>query len=341
MIQIKKIFITALILFAAFGAHAQKPKVWIYTDMSDKTIPGKNHMGTINDPDDHSAMAGYLLMANMFETVGIVVSSTNRAAHKNTPNQGDWANSYWKPAYEKSVVNLNANIGGYPETIDFMQSCIKETAEMFDPNKTYESLENYSTVKALVDAAENQDDIINVLCWGSVTESAMFVKHCMSTGKADVLGKIRFIAHWTSSPQHMGTIEHPETVPNCAEDADACAYLKLMALNGNITYYECGAIGQFGIVSGSPKGDGYYRKFKVSELGKLFAEGKYRYGCPDHSDAATYWALLGNWGVSLNDITSNGTNFLDVEKANEDKFEDWSERIHEEILRRARAASSN
>lgn len=27
-----------------------KPKVWIYTDMSDKSIPGKNHMGTVNDP---------------------------------------------------------------------------------------------------------------------------------------------------------------------------------------------------------------------------------------------------------------------------------------------------
>jgi hypothetical protein len=37
--------------------------------MSDKSIPGKNHMGTVNDPDDISAMAGYLLMSNEFETL--------------------------------------------------------------------------------------------------------------------------------------------------------------------------------------------------------------------------------------------------------------------------------
>ena len=38
-------------------APPSKPKVWIYTDMTDKALPGINHMGTINDPDDISAMA--------------------------------------------------------------------------------------------------------------------------------------------------------------------------------------------------------------------------------------------------------------------------------------------
>ena len=55
-----------------------KPQVFIYTDMSDKNIPGNNKEGTVNDPDDISAMAGYLLMANMFYTKGIVVASTHR-----------------------------------------------------------------------------------------------------------------------------------------------------------------------------------------------------------------------------------------------------------------------
>ena len=53
-----------------------KPVVWIYTDMSDKTIPGPNKEGTVNDPDDISAMAGYLLLADCFDTRGIVVAST-------------------------------------------------------------------------------------------------------------------------------------------------------------------------------------------------------------------------------------------------------------------------
>ena len=331
--------IAVILLLLALKVPAQKPKVWIFTDMTDKTLPGNNHMGTINDPDDHSAMAGYLLMANMFDTRGIVVGSTNRPAHKTTPNQGDWANVYWKGIYEKEVKNLNETIGGYPKTIDFMESCIKETAEKFNPDSTYKSLENYASVKALLDAAASQSDIMNVLCWGTLTEPAIFAKHCLTNNRSDVLERVRFVAHWTSSSYHMGSVEHPETVPNCAEDAEACAYLKQLALNGAIRYYECGAIGQFGIVSGSPKGDDYYESFKVSALGKRFVEGKYRYGCPDHSDAATYWVLLQNWGVSFNDINSNGTNYPEVEKANEEKFKFWSERIHNELLRRAQAAS--
>lgn len=54
--------------------------------MSDPLLEGNNHMGTINDPDDISAMAGYLLMANNFDTRGIVVASTHREAHAKTAN---------------------------------------------------------------------------------------------------------------------------------------------------------------------------------------------------------------------------------------------------------------
>lgn len=113
-----------------------------------------------------------------------------------------------------------------------------------------------------------------------------------------------------------------------------------MALNGHIQYVECGAIGQAGIVSGSPKGEDYFKQFKTSHLGKIFAEGKFVHNSVDHSDAATYWVLLGNWGVSLNDITTNGTNFADVELANEEAFKAWSKRIHDEILRRSIAAAN-
>lgn len=36
--------------------------------MSDPTVRGRESTGMMNDPDDVSAMAGYLLMANQFET---------------------------------------------------------------------------------------------------------------------------------------------------------------------------------------------------------------------------------------------------------------------------------
>ncbi|MEL7118285.1 MAG: family 43 glycosylhydrolase [Bacteroidota bacterium] len=324
--------------FIVVFAQNQKPKVWIYTDMSDKSLPGKNHMGTINDPDDISAMAGYLLMCNQFDTKGIVVTSTHRNQHKDTPNQAAWANNFLGGAYRQDVVHLNNNIGGYPTNIEFIQSCIKESAERFQPDQAYASIDEYSTVKSLFDLAKKEAGVINVLCWGSLTEPAILVKHCLTNNQLDVLDRLRFIAHWTNSSWHQGTKEHPERVANCREDADACAYLKSVALNGKIKYYECGAIGQHGIVSGGPKGNGYFNQFKSSRLGKIFAEGKYVHDRVDHSDAATYWTLLGKFGLSLNDITSNGTNDPEIEKDNKKKFEDWSKKIHDELLRRSYAA---
>jgi hypothetical protein len=268
--------------------------------LSDKTIPGKNHMGTVNDPDDISAMAGYLLMSNEFETKGIVVASTHRKEHKESGDQGKWATSYFTPAYEKDIANLNKYLGGYPSGINFQQSSIKENAEKFDVTKDYKDLSNYTTVKNLIDLTKNEKDVINVLIWGSTTEPAILVKHCISTKNTKVLKKLRFIAHWTNSFWHQGSMEAPQNVANCREDASACAYMKEMAKSEKIQYFECGAIGQHGIVSSSQKGEAYYNQFKTSELGKLFIDGKYVQNSVDHSDAATYWSLLGKWGVSLN-----------------------------------------
>jgi hypothetical protein len=336
-----KFFIPILlsILINAVSFAQTKPKVWIYTDMSDKSIKGQEKEGSANDPDDISAMAGYLLMANMFDTKGIVVSSTHRKEHKTSPNQADWANRFFGDAYRKDIINLNKNISGYPDDMRFVQSCIKETAERYNAQKVYDNLENYATVKSLFELAQKETDIIHVLCWGSLTEPAILVNHCLNTNRTDVLKKLRFIAHWTNSPLHQGSLEHPENVANCREDANACAYLKKMALDKNITFYECGAIGQHGIVSGSPKGEAYFNQFKISELGKIFAEGKFAHNSVDHSDAATYWTLLGNWGVRLEDIKSDGTNTAEIEKANEVKYVQWSHRIHDELLRRAKSAA--
>ncbi|MGQ1891332.1 nucleoside hydrolase-like domain-containing protein [Thermophagus sp. OGC60D27] len=335
-----KYWIGFLLLLLVFSnsAEAQKEKVWIISDISDPTLEGFNHMGTINDPDDVSAMAGYFLLSNMFETKGIVVASTHRDAHKDTPNQKDWFNAVMVSAYKKDLPQLNQNIGGFPETFNVMQSCIKERGERFDPDKDYSSLDEYNTVEELLAEVKAGGDVLNVLCWGSLTEPAILVKHCIDSGQEELLYNVRFIAHWTNSPLHQGTAEHPEDVANCREDAAACAYLKRMALNGFIEYYECGAIGQHGIVSGSPKGEQYYNPFKESHLGKLFVEGKFVHGSVDHSDAATYWVLLGQWGVTLNHLLSNGKNYPEIEKRNKKLFEDWSERIHNELLRRSEAA---
>jgi len=328
----------ALVAPVVFTVQAAKPIVWIYTDMSDKTIPGKNSEHTVNDPDDISAMAGYLLMCNEFDTRGIVVASTHRSEHKTSGDQALWASNYFGPAYRDAAVNLNKAIGGYPGDVSFMQSCIKESGERFSPNKDYSDLAKYPTVQALFNLARQETNQVNVLCWGSLTEPAILVRHCIEAEHGDVLQNMRFIAHWTDSSLHQGSPEHPENVANCREDAAACAYMKRYALSRDITYYECGAIGQHGIVSGSPKGAEYFDQFKVSPLGKIFAEGKFVHNSVDHSDAATYWTLLGTWGVSLKDIAPNGTNSPKIEGANEEKFQVNAKRIHDELLRRARAA---
>ncbi len=320
---------------------APKPVVWIYTDMSDKAIPGKNHMGTVNDPDDISAMAGYLLLANEFDTRAVIVASTHRPEHATTPDQAAWADRFIGDAYRAEVANLNANLGGgFPADITFTQSSIKESAERYDPARTYASLDAYPTVRSLFDEAarEPAGGLINVLIWGSTTEPAILVNHCLATGRADLLKKLRFIAHWTNSPLHQGTPDNPEHVANCREDAAACAFLKQTAAAGRIDYRECGAIGQHGIVGGAPRGAEYYEAFKVSRLGRIFAEGKFVNGNVDHSDSATYWVLLGTMGVTLADIPADGTNTAAREQANEDKFRAQARALHEELLRRARAA---
>jgi len=332
-------FIAILILLSSKG-FAAKPAVWIYTDMSDKTLPGNNSEGTINDPDDISAMGGYILMCNEFNTLGIVVTSTHRSEHKTTPNQGVWANNYFGKAYKTDKQGLNKNIGGYPDTLIFTQSCIKETSEHYSNSSNYTDLTKYTSIKPLLELLSSLNDTINVLCWGSTTEPAILAKHCMANGKVNLLSKMRIIAHWTNSTLHQGTPQDPENVANCKEDLEACRYLKSLASQGKTSYYELGAIGQHGIVSGGPKGTDYFNQFKSSALGKIFAEGKFVYNGVDHSDAATYWTLLGTWGVSLKDVAANGSNPTNVEQANENTFKNWSKKIHDELLRRAKAATA-
>ena len=130
--------------------------------------------------------------------------------------------------------------------------------------------------------------------------------------------------------------QHPEDVANCREDANACAYLKSMAKEGIIAFHECGSIGQSGIVSGAPKDQAYWDRFRTSGLGILFVEGKFAHGTVDHSDSATYWVLLDGFGVSLADLPADSSMPIELEKSNRDSFKTASRKIHDELLRRSK-----
>ncbi|MFC2099162.1 family 43 glycosylhydrolase, partial [Bacteroidota bacterium] len=253
-------------------------------------------------------------------------------------DQGKWAEDTYGKAYAADLENLNKYIGGYQKEIRFMESSVKGMGKNFSPEKSY-SLNDYPSIMALFKELDKSREVVNVLCYGPLTEQAILVSYCLGNNRTDILHKIRFIGHWTSSNFHVGTVKNPEHTHNCFGDPIACDYIKKRALNGAIEYYECGGIGQYGIVEGGPKGKEYFDLFKTSHLGKIFAEGKFNKNRVDDSDCATYWALLGNYGVSLNDIASNGLNFPEVEKRNERAFARHSKDMRDELLRRSRAAS--
>jgi len=352
------LYLNLILMLLPVVAQAQKPAVWIVTDMSDKTLPGSNKEGTLNDPDDISAMAGYLIMSNEFVTCGIVVASTHRKEHRNSPDQAVWAVDYFGKAFERDRPCLEKRISGYPHGlcvaddaakrekgyIPVYESVLRRTAERFEEGKSY-NLSDYPSVRALFDEVGRKECSgefvysseypLNVLCWGSLTEPAILVSYCLEKGLLESLKRIRFIAHWTDSSLHQGSLECPECVANCREDAMACRFLKKNAAEGKYTYYECGAIGQHGIVSGSFKGREYYDAFRVSSLGTIFVTGKpVPQGGVDDSDSATYYVLLGRWGVTLSDLLPDGTNAPDKEKVNERMFKLEAVNIREELLRR-------
>lgn len=309
-------------------SNAQKPVVWLISD------GGKN----INDPDDISAIASYLLMSNMFDTRAIVLGSTVHPWNKKTINQKVWAEEVYGKAYSKDLKNLNKYIGGYQKEIRYLESSIKGMGKNFRWNTSYE-LKDYPSILSLYKELEKSKEIINILCYGPLTEQAILVSYCLKKKRFDLLSKMRFISHWTSSNFHVGTLKNPERTHNCNGDPIACDYMKKMAANGTLKFYECGGIGQYGIVEEAPKGKKYYNQFKESNIGKIFAEGKFNKNRVDDSDSAAYWTLLGNYGVALKDIADNGLNLPEVEKRNEKAFGRNAKHMREELLRRSRAAS--
>ena len=327
LITMKKI-ILPLFLILASTLFANKPVVWLISD------GGKD----INDPDDISAVASYILMSNMFDTRAIVLGSTTHPWNKDTEDQKQWAEETYGKAYAAEVGNLNKYIGGYQKEFRFMESSIKGCGKSFSPTEDY-NLSDYPSILALYKEVEKSKQVVNVLCYGPLTEQAIFVNYCIKNNKQNVLDNVRFISHWTSSNFHVGSKENPEHTHNCFADPIACDYMKKRALNGTIEFFECGGIGQYGIVEAGPKGKEFFDLFYESQLGTIFREGKFIKQHVDDSDCATYWALLGDWGVSLADIASNGCNFPEVEERNEQAFAANAKAIREELLRRSNAAA--
>lgn len=331
--------LVAMLLLSFTLMASNKPAIWIISDGCDNSLRNpKDSTKHLTDPDDISAIAAYLLMANHFDTRAIVVASNGGISTvPSAPNQGEWATEFFGKAYEEDIKVLNPEIGGYQPTIPFIESSIRYKWAHFNPEESYASLDEYPSIQALYDEVEGSDKVINIFCWGKLTEPAIFVKHCITNNRYDLLEKTTFISHWTASHFHVGTMEHPEAVHNCFNDADACAFLKLRAANGNIKYYECAAIGEAGLVKGGHKGMEYYNLFKKSRIGKIYVEGKYMpyNGLVDGSDAATFWVMLGNWGVSLHDINNNGTSTPEIEERNEKAFFENAKAMQDEMLRRA------
>lgn len=315
-----------------------KPRVWIISDGNDNSLhrPNGRH---ITDPDDVSALATYLLMSNRFDTRGIVVASSSGSLLTGKPSQATWAKEYFGKAYQEDLPNLNKYIGGYQAEIPFYESFLKEHHTHFAWEIDYTDITPYPSVQKAVSALKESTAPLYVMNWGNLTEAAILVRHLEQTNQNDLLRRLIFISHWTHSTLHVGTVRNPANTHNCRADAGACDYMHIKASDGLIKFYECGGIGQAGIVENSRLGDAYHEQYKNSALGRIFVEGKYIRGGVDDSDAATVWALIGGWGVSLDDISSSGLNFPEVEKRNEEAFAKHAKDIRNEIRRRARAAA--
>ena len=115
--------------------------------------------------------------------------------------------------------------------------------------------------------------------------------------------------------------------------------MKAQAAAGKISYYELGAIGQHGIVNGSISGTSYNNQYRASALGTIFRDGKFAFNRIDHSDSATYWTLMGDYGVSLSDVRSDGSNNATIEQRNEDKFKAKAPDLMAELLDRVTIAA--
>jgi len=326
--QISKVVFTILLVILSqsvllAGVNVNKPSIWVFTDLTDPRDQRKGgHPQT--DPDDICSMATLFLSANK---------------QKNLKNPMPFFKDVLLAAYYHDLPYLNKNIGGYPENIPVEQSiCTRgEKIVQFDESHSYADLSEFGTVKKLIEDAGREK--IFVLSWGSLSEPAMAVKHCIETGNTKALQNMVFISHWTKSMVMQGTEEKPFEVTNCQADRKACAYLHRIALeNPSVTFIEIGSAGQAGMIGGITRFP-YRDDFEKSRLGQLFVRSKFYNGKPDYSDASTFWLVTGEFGITVNDYPQEGSLTLKQEKQTIEKFQSGADKIVLDLLHRSNMAA--
>lgn len=366
-----KLIITATLLLLSFFSFGQKPNIWIHTDMTAAYSYSKNssraeaETDQDSDPDDHVALAMYLMQANKFNTVGIVMGVTNRNTNRNVLT---FFNETFRPAYAKDVVCLNKEIGGYPEAEDLpaYESSITAGSNRINfDDSPVDKYDNYDdlpgTVKLLVDELKTEkysyDDPLYVLVWGGMTEVAMAVRHLQRTDNTQALNRLYVVSHWhtsytntqSSNGCYSGSDAEKYGCANCNVNCESCRFVRNEAKKDDAAFrwVDVASVGQTGIVNGS---NGYfsggidgstYNKFKKSALGELFVKSKFAYGKPDGSDCATFYALLGNYGVKLEDFNDNGQTTASQESTAKQNFKNKTHGLLDELMNISDIASSN
>jgi hypothetical protein len=324
-------------LTVAISAVASgKPTLWIYSDLSDPRDRRKGGHPQ-NDPDDICAAAALLLSANRFHIAAFVYSSNHRVG---LADATDFVQTTLAAAYAHDQPRLDEAFGGYQREIPFLRSSVNHggPSRRFDRNADYRDLTGLETVRGLVELASREP--VYVLNWGPLTESAMAVQHCLTTGNETALKNMTFISHWTKSLIAQGTPTTPFKVANCNDDASACAFMhETAAASPLVKFYELGSVGQGGIVDG---GGRYprYDEFQHSRLGQIFVNAKFYGGKPDQSDAATFWILAEGFGPTLADYASDGGLDQATETKARDLFKASGHKILDDLLARSNAAAT-
>lgn len=364
-------FLALFICNGLMNANAQNPNIWIHTDLTaikrnstggflyELQTATESEVATDvdSDPDDQVAMAMYLMQANKFNTKGIVLGVTNRLTAIDSKKFFD---EVYIKAYETDV----ANVSGYPTATSLKNVTYESSLTIgagfiaFDKEKSYKDFNTLEpTVQKLVRELEKSDYSFNnplyVLVWGPLHEAAMAAKHFMenvnnsdatiSQNAINALKRLYIVAHWTTSFTGQGTTNASGDkfdTANCNSGGEACDYLHDMAsvTNPRFRYAELGASGQKGIVDGSGTwfvgglNGSRANEMKKSKLGNLAMITKFVGGKPDGSDCATFYTVLGKYGVNLSSFPSNGTLTKEIEVSANDKYKANAPKIWDDLL---------
>ena len=251
-----------------------KPNIWIHTDGTAVTGYSKNSSEAMaitdqgSDPDDQVALTQYLMLANRFNTVKIVMGVTNRNTQYNPE---ETFNAIYRPAYSEGLASLNRVYGGYPppESFDVVEASTTAGSQVIQFSDTPDDkYDNYNslpgTVQDLVNELKKEiysyDNPLYLCVWGGMTEASMAVKHLIRNNETAALKRLFVVSHWHSSyintqsnnGCYSGELAEIYGCANCNVDCDACRYLRNQAKEPGAAFrwVDCASVGQTGIVNG-------------------------------------------------------------------------------------------